>query len=463
MTSKKSQFTADSIRRILQLEGSLSARELVERLGISQPTFSRVAAELPDLVRFGGSRRTQYALKRELRTHGSSWPLYRVTESGNVVHDGEILCLHGNLFGVDLTDIGRQYLDVLCAGEFRDGLFPGVPWFLDEMRPQGFLGRIFAHTRAETLNLPRDLERWTNDDAMVAMLHTQTDAPGHWIVGEEAARIFQRLRLDQPEESKPQAAREQLYPAIVDELTDPSRLPGSSAGGEQPKFSIRRGNRAVIVKFSGPMDNANGRRWADLLALEHLAAQLLSQAGVAAVTSRIFDFGDRRYLEVDRFDRVGAFGRRGITSLRALDSAHGGGVQSRWSGMAASLHTGGWISAETLQIVRRLELFGSLIGNNDMHAGNLSCFLGPKRPLELAPVYDMLPMRYAPSRAGDIFSSPLSFDPPLPQELENWAWASQLACEYWESAAACERLTEEMRTLCQSNHDELRRIGNELL
>lgn len=43
--------------------------------------------------------------------------------------------------------------------------------------------------------------------------------------------------------------------------------------------------------------------------------------------------------------------------------------------------------------------FGRLIANSDMHAGNLSFYLS-EPPFALTPVYDMLPMAYAPNSAG---------------------------------------------------------------
>jgi serine/threonine protein kinase HipA of HipAB toxin-antitoxin module len=50
--------------------------------------------------------------------------------------------------------------------------------------------------------------------------------------------------------------------------------------------------------------------------------------------------------------------------------------------------------------VADLYWFGRLIGNSDMHPGNLGFHLVDARPLELAPAHDMLPMFLAPSRTG---------------------------------------------------------------
>jgi hypothetical protein len=70
---------------------------------------------------------------------------------------------------------------------------------------------------------------------------------------------------------------------------------------------------------------------ADLLVAEHLALELLAAHGYAAARSAIVTGGERVFLEVERFDRVGAHGRVGYVSLRALDADFGAAPTS-WSG-----------------------------------------------------------------------------------------------------------------------------------
>ena len=58
---------AESIRVRLS-SGPLSARQLIEKLGISQPTLSRALIELgDDVVRIGAARSIQYALRDTVR------------------------------------------------------------------------------------------------------------------------------------------------------------------------------------------------------------------------------------------------------------------------------------------------------------------------------------------------------------------------------------------------------------
>src|SRR5690606_41232569 len=68
--------------------------------------------------------------------------------------------------------------------------------------------------------------------------------------------------------------------------------PGSSAGGEQPKFLARLldgsgAERSVLVKFSAPMDQTPGRRWADLLACEWLALEILDRKSTRLNSSHV--------------------------------------------------------------------------------------------------------------------------------------------------------------------------------
>ncbi|MFP4283759.1 MAG: HipA domain-containing protein, partial [Opitutales bacterium] len=160
----------------------------------------------------------------------------------------------------------------------------------------------------------------------------------------------------------------------------------------------------------------------------------------------------------DRFDRLGLHGRRGFISLRSLVTAHVGGLEQSWADMAVTLRKAGWINERDATLMERLHHFGTLIGNTDMHGGNLSFWLTSHRPLSLAPVYDMLPMRYAPDRAGDQYNATLSLDPPLPQEMAAWRWAAELAEQYWHAASTLQTVSAPMREICLANWQGVRRL-----
>ena len=92
------------------------------------------------------------------------------------------------------------------------------------------------------------------------------------------------------------------YPALTRGALQ-GQLPGSSAGGEQPKFCCVTQGRSVIVKFSSGGDSLVDQRTRDLLLCEHLALEVLRQAGLPAARTQLFLREGRVFLESERFDR----------------------------------------------------------------------------------------------------------------------------------------------------------------
>ena len=227
-------------------------------------------------------------------------------------------------------------------------------------------------------------------------------------------------------------------------------LPGSLVHGEYPKFAIVVEEGAVsnhaLVKFSPPVDTAVGQRWSDLLVCEHIAHKVLNGANVAAARSRIHQISGRTYLEIDRFDRAGLDGRVGVTSLYAIDSMLYGKLD-HWIASATRLRRDRRIDAATLETVRLVATFGSLIANTDQHFGNLALFDDYTGSFSLAPVYDMLPMMFAPEHDHLIARE---FDPPGPDADNTRAYvrARALAELFWRSCARDVRISENFRKIC---------------
>jgi hypothetical protein len=63
----------------------------------------------------------------------------------------------------------------------------------------------------------------------------------------------------------------------------------------------------------------------------------------------------------------------------------------------------------------------------------------------------MLPMRYAPTRTGEV--PPVEFQPPMPrpEDQEVWADAHRAACRFWAQAAADTRLSPAFRAIAGQN------------
>jgi hypothetical protein len=249
------------------------------------------------------------------------------------------------------------------------------------------------------------------------------------------------------------------YPFLAEEAI--RTLPGSSAGGEKPKFLTRVADsggtvREVLVKYSPPLDQTAGRRWADLLACEAIALGILADCGLAQPGARCFDFAGRRYLEVPRFDRTPEQGRRGVVSLSALcPETDSYGLGLAWPRSAADLRHRGFIDEETRGDIARLHAFGEWIGNTDRHGGNLSFWLDDSLPFRLAPAYDVLPMSWAPGAQGEIHDRCHRPAPPMPgdegasEEMRIWAIG------FWDRVKDAEEISPGFRNVASAFSKEL--------
>ncbi len=117
--------------------------------------------------------------------------------------------------------------------------------------------------------------------------------------------------------------------------------------------------------------------------------------------------------------------------------------------------------APTLEQVRLAYTFAGLIANTDRHFGNLAFFDTYDGPFQLAPIYDMLPMLFAPEHDQ---ITPRSFDPPDPvsDTLGAWAPARELAERYWRRLIADERISAGFRGIsaaCLAALESLPRTG----
>ncbi|QWT46850.1 type II toxin-antitoxin system HipA family toxin YjjJ [Azospira inquinata] len=392
-------------------QGPLSPREIQEKLGLSQPTLSRAVQALgPEIIRIGRGRSIQYGLRDSGRGLGEI-PVYRVGEGGTLEDLGRLLPVRPAGF-------------VLIQPDGKTSHSDSLPWWLDDMRPQGYLGRLYVARQWEHLGLPAQLKDWDDTHVLRALLQDGADCIGNLLLGEGARATF-LADLPGPairEEDLPEA-----YPRLA-EAAARGALPGSSAGGEQPKFIAyvqgESGPRHVLVKFTLPAANPVSQRWRDLLLAEHLALQALNQAGIPAVSSRLLDWGNQRFLEGERFDRIGTLGRRGVFSLGTVDAQFTGVGRGGWTVICQALARAGILSQEGVGEAARLQAFGHLIGNTDMHPGNLSLIAAEAPPYALAPAYDMLPMAFAPTAGGDLPQTLASA--PLPPAIGAEAWRRAL-------------------------------------
>ena len=378
---------AKSVAQMLDT-GMFTSKQLCDALGLSQPSMSRVLKSMgSEVIKTSIHGSIQYLLKDHARSHLVSH-ISRVTVDGQLQRLGVLEPVRPEGF-------------LLVAVDGRDSYSEGLPWWLFDMRPQGYLGRAYARKNAERLALPERLGDWSDAHVLQALKLNGSDLCGHLLVGEGAEQMFINMPTPTP---VPLDGRAQAY-AKLSALADAGEVAGSSAGGEQPKFTsyveTDTGAAHVIVKFSALDSNPVSERWRDLLLAEHHALEVLQQAGIPAAQTRIVDSESQRFLEVARFDRIGALGRSALVSLAALD-AEFLGLGTTWYEITQALVQEGCVVPEAMPSVQLLWAYGTLIGNTDMHAGNLSFTSDSGRPYRLAPAYDMTPMAFAPRAGGSM-------------------------------------------------------------
>jgi hypothetical protein len=443
--ARPAQITRENLAPLIRARGPVSATELAGLLRVNRTTIARTLPDFGDeLVTLGATRSTRYLLRRAIRNIGNCWPIYRVDADGRADEWAELEALHDRLWRVNWAGTPPEWAGLFMA---QNGLWSGFPFFLGDARPQGFLGRAIASRIARTLQLSDDPRSWSDEDVFVYQQAAGEDLPGNLAVGDDCLRRALARSADLPGGSViSEADRESFYPMQALEIA--RSLPGSSAGGEQPKFltTLRDevgGFQPVLVKFSAPMDQATGQRWADLLLCEFHAHQILAEVGLANPGARLLDADGRRFLEIPRFDRLGAGGRRGVVSLEALASSLIGSLSRNWIEATAEFHRRGLIDAGSFATIQRLHAFGELIGNTDMHFGNLAFFLDDSLPFRVTPAYDMLPMLWAPGSQGEFIERQFAPAPPLPAMTEPWREASGWAEIFWDRVAADPRLSPE--------------------
>ena len=402
---------ADTLRRQLAA-GPQAARQLIDHMGVSQPTISRALTELGDeIVRIGAARSIQYTLRDSARGLPDT-PIYRVDAEGRIRQLGTLIPVRPDGFVMRQEDGVSRHSD-------------GLPWWLFDMRPQGYLGRAYAARHAAELGLPARLSEWSDTHALHALLAHGHDVVGNLLLGEIARDQFLGSPVPDPITEDRKAEE---FVRLAGEAAR-GENPGSSAGGEQPKFAAHAmtsaGPRHLIVKFSELEQGPVSERWRDLLLAEHLALDTLREAGVPAARTRILDRGGerfpQRFLEVERFDRIGSLGRRALFSLAALDAGFVGAGAGGWPIIARRLAAAGHIRPQAADGVELLWAFGSLIGNTDMHSANLSFITDQGPPCDIAPAYDMSPMSFAPRSSGRLARHPRRGEPSRQRGQRNLA------------------------------------------
>lgn len=438
--------TAVTVETLLA-RGVTTGAQLQRELAVSQPTFSRTVRQLGErVIRIGGGRSARYGLRRDMPGVGSSWPVFVVDQQGTLAPCGELFSL------------AREQYWFEAAHPRRSLLSDGLPFFLQDLRPQGFLGRTIPK-RFPELDLPQRITDWNDSHMLNYLMQRGEDCVGNLFLGNESLQRYLQGRRN-PQASISPAVCSQRYPALAEAAIHGTPA-GSSAAGEHPKFTavLQRGRQVhqVLVKFSPVLTDRVSQRWSDLLVAEHLASRALNDLGVTAARTELVSGGGRLFLESTRFDRRGEHGRLGVVSLAAVVDHHIG-RRDNWTSAAGRLRAMGVITEATVDCIRRAATFGQLIGNTDMHFGNLSFLFSFDRPLGLAPLYDMLPMIYAPVGAEELPERHLEATLPVGANLDIWPSVADRAAAYWQEVATHAGVSAEFAALAARNAANIARL-----
>jgi hypothetical protein len=459
----RNQTARDQLATALSRRAAAGAADLTKLLGVSAPTLNRLLRELEGaVITTGKARRTRYALRRPLRGDLNELPLYAVDAQGRAeaVAHLALVCPQGSC--MNLAGTGWPVPEAS-----RDGWWGGLPYPLFDMRPQGYLGRQLARAEHRQFGVSADPEAWSDDDVVHVLSRIGSDMSGNLILGNPAYERWQAHKLAPPEPVKARAVG-RAYARLAEQAIA-AGVPGSSAAGEFPKFPALRelagsDTPHVLVKFSGADGSPAVQRWSDLLVCEHLALECAAALpGVASARSRVVVSEGRTFLEVERFDRHGRFGRSPLASLTTLDAALIGDGGTDWTRLASRFRMAGLLGADDADRIQHLWWFGRLIANTDMHSGNLSFrpHATPGKPAQLAPApaYDMLPMLYAPLPGGEVPTRIFEPSLPLPPQRAAWAAACSVAIEFWTRASQDRRISEGFRGVCSGNAQQLERVA----
>lgn len=397
----------------LAANGSATAAELADVAGRSQPTVSRLLAELgSEVVSVGRGRATRYLRPKSIHGRLGENPLIWTDEQGRRTQVGALSFLAND----------TVYVHSAQFGDFQGA---SLPWYLSPLRAEGFLGRLAARAMT-SLGVEDNPERWALETVLYAALQVH-DAPGAITLGlQDTGEPLFRLSASELHDQLDAAAA-----AVA------ATLPaGSSAGGEQPKFLACHADLGhVIVKFTPPLNTPGGRRWADLLRAEQLATATLQRHGIGAALSHLVHTSARAYLVSERFDRLGAHGRRHAVAIGQVHAAFLSGTYRNWAETGAALAARRMLPPSHAEAIAFVRNYGRLIGNTDMHSGNLALFVAAadvrRGRFELAPIYDMLPMRWRPDvQFGIQDYSPFALDDALLSSP-----AAEAAATFWGALA----------------------------
>lgn len=291
-----------------------------------------------------------------------------------------------------------------------------LPWVFWDMSPSGYLGRRLA-ARAALPGLGANPRDWVAAEVLRVLEHAGSELAGNLLLGDASVSAFRAWTFDARDAG-----------VLLDEVLRDAQVDGppSSLGGERPKLLASRfDGSGYLMKFSPPPETPQGQRWSDLLRMEALCARTLREVGVDAVRAAIGVTRGRTTLTVERFDRLKGRGRRGAATLYWLAMERYGDVSLPAPDVLSRLSADGLVPAAAAATGALVHAFSAAIGNNDAHLGNYGLLFDEEGRASLAPIYDVLPMVFAPR--NDELPDEYLRDRSAPEDPRISGWVDQLA------------------------------------
>jgi hypothetical protein len=133
----------ESIESFLQ-KGPSTSKEIQAAIGLSQSTVSRMLKKMGDgIVQISEGRSVRYAAPCNAFGSNDKLPIGMIDESGKIQLGAHLRPLNGGHFF--LEPAVKDYSPLLLGAD-GTGLFEDLPYFLFDLRPQGFLGRLIGRT-----------------------------------------------------------------------------------------------------------------------------------------------------------------------------------------------------------------------------------------------------------------------------------------------------------------------------
>jgi len=160
----------------------LTSRQLQAATGLSQPAVSRQIRLMGDrVVKLPNGKNPKYALTRNAFGSDNKIPLFVVDAYGNNTVAAYIRPLLTRGYFVEICPGGSP----LLLGVDGSGVFDDIPYYLHDLRPQGFVGRQIARELAErSSEFPTNPDRWNANHIGRYLLSNGEDLPGNFQFGE---------------------------------------------------------------------------------------------------------------------------------------------------------------------------------------------------------------------------------------------------------------------------------------